>query len=99
MQERDKSHQHTRREVACDSDNTRDFEDQPAVPNEPRDHAVAHVCQHMNLRVVPRSGIGEFRNGEAVNDIEQRDLPSVTEKRETSSTIEAHVAACETLST
>ena len=43
----------------------------------------------MNLRVVPRSGIGEFRNGEAVDDIEQRDLPSVTEKRETfSSAIE-----------
>ena len=30
----------------------------------------------MNLRVVPRSGIGEFRNGEAVDDIEQRDFQS-----------------------
>ena len=53
------------------------------MPDEPRDHAVAHVCQHMNLRVVPRSGIGEFQNSEAVDDIEQRDLPSVTEKGET----------------
>ena len=57
------------------------------MPDEPRDHAVAHVCQHMNLRVVLRSGIGEPRNSEAVDDIEQRDrdldLPSVTENRET----------------
>ena len=41
----------------------------------------------MNLRVVLRSGIGEPRNTEAVDDIEQRDrdldIPSVTENRET----------------
>ena len=48
---------------------------------------MAHVCQHMNLRVVLRSGIGDPRNSEAVDDIEQRDkdldFPSVTENRET----------------
>ena len=63
------------------------LEDQPAMPDEPRDHAVAHVCQHMNLRVVLCCGIGEPRNSEAVDDIEQRDrdldFPSVTEDRET----------------
>ena len=32
---------------------------------------MAHVCQHMNLRVVLRCGIGERRNSEAVDDIEQ----------------------------
>ena len=41
----------------------------------------------MNLRVVPRSGIGEFQNSEAVDDIEQRELPSVTEKGETFSSV------------
>ena len=53
------------------------LEDQPAVMDEPRDHAV-------DLRVV---GLGEPRNSEAVDDIEQRDrdfdIPSVTENRET----------------
>ena len=48
---------------------------------------MAHVCQHMNLWFVLRSGIGEPRNSEAVDDIEERDrdldLPSVTENRET----------------
>ena len=72
MQERDKSFRETRR--------------QPAVPDEPRDHAVAHVCQHMNLRVVLRCGIGEPRNSEAVDDIEQETetetLPSATEAKD-----------------
>ena len=35
------------------------LEDSQAVPDEPRDHAVAHVCQYMNLRVVLRCGVGE----------------------------------------
>ena len=41
----------------------------------------------MNLRVVLRSGIGEPRNTEAVDDVEQRDrdldIPSFTENRDT----------------
>ena len=45
------------------------------MPDEPRGPRSGACVQHMNLRVVPRSGIGEFRNGEAVDDIEQRDLP------------------------
>ena len=72
MQETDKSFRETRR--------------QPAVPYEPGDHAVAHVCQHMNLRVVLRCGIGEHRNSEAVDDIEQETetetLPSATEAKD-----------------
>ena len=72
MQERDKSKRETRR--------------QQAVPDEPRDHAVAHVCQYMNLRVVLRCGVGEPRNSEAVDDIEQETeaetLPSATEAKD-----------------
>ena len=72
VQETDKSFRETRR--------------QPAVPYEPGDHAVAHVCQHMNLRVVLRCGIGEHRNSEAVDDIEQETetetLPSATEAKD-----------------
>ena len=68
--ERDKSIRETRR--------------QPAVPDEPRDHAVAQVCQHMNLRVVKRCGIGEPRNSEGVDDIEQETetFPSATEAKD-----------------
>ena len=29
---------------------------------------------------VPHSGIGEFRNGEAIDDIEQRDFPFTEER-------------------
>ena len=53
----------------------------------------------MNLRVVPRSGIGEPRNSEGVDDIEHRDrnldIPSLTENRETqgSKTIKDHAVA------
>ena len=72
MQERDKSTRETRR--------------QPAVPDEPRDHAVAHVCQHMNPPFVLRCGIGEHRNSEAVDDIEQETetetFPSATEAKD-----------------
>ena len=70
VQERDMSIRETRR--------------QPAVLDEPRDHAVAHVCQHMNLRVVLRCGIGEHRNSEAVDDLEQETEthPSATEAKD-----------------
>ena len=70
VEERDKSIRETRR--------------QPAVSDEPNDHAVAHVCQHMNLRVVLRCGVGEPRNSEAVDGIEQETetLPSATEAKD-----------------
>ena len=71
---RDKSTRETRGHTANSS------------PDEPMDHAVAHVCQHMNLRFVLRSGIGESRNSEAVDDIvqetETETLPSATEAKD-----------------